>query len=151
MGTTPQKGYRVYMDNYYNSVSLYESLLREGVYACGTLCLVRGSPYALRQVGERAMSLSRDELHFRRNGDTFFICWKDTRLVSIVTNIHDFDTHQHSRSQKGTRGRITLNRPVAIRDYNRYVCGVDRFDQMIKYAFVRRTNKWTKKILYYLI
>ena len=38
------KGYRLYMDNFYNSVVVCETLYSQGVHVCGTLRLTRGAP-----------------------------------------------------------------------------------------------------------
>ena len=45
-----------------------------------------------------------------------------------------------------------MQRPKLIRDYVNFMGGIDLFDQMINYyAIARRTYKWTKKIIFYLI
>ncbi|KAG0417047.1 PiggyBac transposable element-derived protein 4, partial [Dictyocoela muelleri] len=36
--------------------------------------------------------------------------------------------------------------PVTVHEYNTYMGGVDKFDQMIKYyPLKRKTNRWTRK------
>ena len=47
---------------------------------------------------------------------------------------------------------VALNCPVAIRQYTKYMQGVDRLDQFMKYySFLRKTRRWTKKILFYFL
>ena len=142
-------GYHVYMDNYYNSVALSKELYGEGIHTCGTLRLPRGGPKVLQNLAKT--KVMRDEVHFRRNDETFVIIWMDATLVKLVTNIHNADTEIYERRQRGRRDLVQLNRPKAISDYNTYMGGVDHFDQMIKYyQFTRRTSKWTKKFVIYL-
>nr|XP_032834244.1 uncharacterized protein LOC116956615 isoform X1 [Petromyzon marinus]XP_032834245.1 uncharacterized protein LOC116956615 isoform X1 [Petromyzon marinus]XP_032834246.1 uncharacterized protein LOC116956615 isoform X1 [Petromyzon marinus] len=157
MGPLLDKGYQLYMDNYYNSVKLTEELYEHGVHTCGTLRLSRGAPKDLQALAK--MKIPRDSIHFRRKGNTFVICWMNTRLVTLITNIHNADTHNFVRQQKtrkrdGTAllSRIELQRPNAIADYMDHMRGVVHFDQMIQYYhFTRKTHKWTKKIVLYFL
>ena len=156
LGRHLHKGYHVFMDNYYNSVSLTEELYDSGVHSTGTLRLVRGAPKVLQQLAKK--KVPRNELHFRRRGNTFVICWQDTRLVSLITNSSGVATAPFvhlKRIRKQGRSelqRTELQRPVAIKNYIDHMGGVDRFDQMLKYyAFTRRTYKWTTKVLMYFL
>lgn len=149
------KGYHLYMDNYYNSVAITKELFDNGTHSCGTLRLNRGALKALqaltKQKGEH------NELHYRKKTNTFVICWQDTRLVSIIMNLKGINTEEYiHRKRIRTDGRVMLqetrlDQPVAIKKYIKFMSGVDRFDQMIKYyAFAHKTMKWTKKVMLYL-
>ncbi|XP_069176205.1 piggyBac transposable element-derived protein 4-like [Procambarus clarkii] len=136
MAPLVNKGYHLYMDNYYNSVSLTEQLREVGVYTCGTLRLQRGAPKDLQQVVKGKMAT--DTTLYMRKDNTFVIVWKDKRPVSVITNIHNADTTQAQR-RKRVRKRdrrtgveiVKMNKPKAIVDYNKFMKGVDHFDQMI--------------------
>ena len=147
-------GYRVFVDNYYNSVELTEELYENGMHSCGTLRLPRGAPKSLKKLTTKKQA--RDSLQFRRKDNTFVICWQDVRLVSLITNTMGVDTEEyehHKRVRKQGRSELQvtkLQRPQAIKEYIKYMRGVDRFDQMIKYYhFTRKTMKWTKKVVFY--
>lgn len=43
------KGYFLYMDNFYNSVNLSELLLSKNTYVCGTLRKNRGEPEEIKK------------------------------------------------------------------------------------------------------
>ena len=45
-----EMNYKLYMDNFYNSVGLFELLLEKKVYATGTLRFNRGEPLIIRTV-----------------------------------------------------------------------------------------------------
>ncbi|XP_069176130.1 piggyBac transposable element-derived protein 4-like [Procambarus clarkii] len=157
MAPLVNKGYHLYMDNYYNSVSLTEQLREVGVYTCGTLRLQRGTPKDLQQVVKGKMAT--DTTLYMRKDNTFVIVWKDKRPVSVITNIHNADTTQaqHRKRVRKRDGRtgveiVKMNKPKAIVDYNKFMKGVDHFDQMVKYyEFARKTHKWSKKITFYIL
>ncbi|XP_069164078.1 piggyBac transposable element-derived protein 4-like [Procambarus clarkii] len=151
------KGYHLYMDNYYNSVRLSEALLQVGLYTCGTLRLQRGAPKSLQMQANGKVPV--DKTLFKRKDNTFIILWKDKPIVSLITNCHNAETQQVQRRKRvrnrdGTTSvqQVTVNKPNAICDYNTNMKGVGHFDQMIKYYhFTRKTHKWTKKMTIYFV
>ena len=150
------KGYHVFMDNYYNSIQLTDHLYQQKTHCTGTLRLSRGAPKSLQNQAKRRFR--RDEIAWRRNRNTFVICWQDLRLVTFVTNRYDASTSlfQHRRSIRrgGVRRQevIDLQRPKVVEEYINYMGGVDHFDQLMNYyTFARRTSRWTKKTIFYLL
>ena len=79
------KGYHLFMDNYYNSVALAQELYDAGIHCSRTLRLVRGAPTVLKQVGQNPRLLPKGETMWRRKKDVFCILWNDVRLVSMIT------------------------------------------------------------------
>ena len=137
LGGLMGKGYHVYMDNFYNSVTLAKELYAERVHCTGTLRLQRGAPPTLRALqGKR---IPRNSYHHMRNENTIVMCWYDTRLVSLITTFHGTDTAPYVHKKKVRKhGRteiqtVNLDRPIAIREYTKYMQGVDRLDQFMKY------------------
>ena len=63
------KVYHVFMDNYYNSVSLAEELYAYRVHCSGMLHLSRGDPPSLKALTVR--KVQHNELHFRRRRTLF--------------------------------------------------------------------------------
>ena len=77
----------------------------------------------------------------------------------MITTIHDNATtvpieRTEKKKDKGKTkySKVIVNKPSAIVDYNKYMGGVDHFDQMIKYyEFIQKSQKWTRKMIFYLI
>ena len=61
------KGYHVFMDNYYNFVSLAKELYAHLVHCSGTLCLTRGAPPSLKSLTAR--KVTHNELYFCKKGE----------------------------------------------------------------------------------
>ncbi|XP_069176585.1 piggyBac transposable element-derived protein 4-like [Procambarus clarkii] len=140
------KGHHLYMDNFYNSVTLTEKLREVGVYTCGTIRLLRGAPKDLQHIAKTKIDV--DTTVYRRKDNTFILLWKDKRVVSMITNLHNADINRVQKRKRvrrpdGTTGlqQVVVNKLQAIVDYNKFMKGVDHFDQMVKQADVQTESK----------
>ena len=70
--------HHIYQDNYYNSVTLAQTLLDRNMRACGILRASRGIP---RDLEEDRKHLKKGQSAFQRKGDVIVQVWKDKRLV----------------------------------------------------------------------
>ena len=144
-------GYKLYMDNFYNSVSMCELLTSfHKTNVCGTLRRNRGEPQAIKELGDK--SLKRGETLMRHNGKVMVVAWRDKRVVRAISTHHENENTTVWVKQKGTKEKVTTEKPVCVAQYNKGMGGVDKLDQNISYyPFVRKTEKWTKKFVMYLI
>lgn len=137
------KGYTVYMDNFYNSVTLTKLLNTRKTYVCGTLRNNRkGNP---KDVVNR--KLKKGECIWQQNGPVIVCKWKDKRDVLSISNMHAVEMVEVSNRN----GKISM-KPNIIRDYNNGMSGIDRSDQMLSYySSLRKTIRWPKKISLHII
>lgn len=137
------KGYHLFMDNYYNSVTLANRLLQCQTHVTGTLrSNRRGNPKLL--VKKR---LKRGEHIWKRHGKVYVSKWKDKRDVIALTTAH----HPALSEARNRHGHIKI-KPVEIIEYNKFMSGIDRSDQMISYySCPRKTIFWYKKIIFHLL
>jgi len=80
------QNYYDYQDNYYNHVTIAETLLSRRVRVCGTIRVNRGLP---REMKNESQSLKRGETTFKRKGEILLQSWSDTRVVNMISTIHD--------------------------------------------------------------
>uniref|UniRef100_A0A8C1LIR4 PiggyBac transposable element-derived protein domain-containing protein n=1 Tax=Cyprinus carpio TaxID=7962 RepID=A0A8C1LIR4_CYPCA len=114
-------GYRLFMDNLYNSVRLCERLLDVKTHVCGTIRKNRGEPPVIGDV--RNADLRIGETIMRHNENVMVLAWRD------------------KQTQK----------PACIVEYNHEMNGVDKLDQnIVYYPFIRKSHKWTMKFVMYL-
>ena len=143
------RGHHLYTDNFYTSPALYSELQRLGFEACGTLRLNRrGVP------PEAKSALSKGESRTIPVEDTMKVVqWHDKRVVSILTTVHSASpVAVERRSRRASGGREQVEKPEAIVEYNKYMGGVDKGDQLLSYyGFPHRTVKWWKRAFYYLL
>ncbi|XP_068122483.1 piggyBac transposable element-derived protein 4-like [Hyperolius riggenbachi] len=137
------QGYHLYVDNFYSSIPLFKFLFSAKTPACGT---VRSNRKGLPQevVNKR---LKRRELFSQRSDELLALKFKDKRDVLILSTIHT----EATRTVRSGRGEV-MEKPVAIRDYNKYMGAVDLADQLIAtYRIDRKRKAWYKKVAVYLM
>ena len=116
-----EKGYKVYMDNWYTSSRLFMYLFQHGTLACGTTRANR-VPAELRN-----QQLQKGQLHALRSGtnrQVLAVKYKDKKDVYMMSTLHD------EGLVRVQRGRAMVNVPTVINDYNKNMGGVDKQDQV---------------------
>lgn len=136
------RGYRLFMDNYYCCPTLAHSLTPLNTAVVGTVRSNRvGMP---KDLVTRSMKVG--EMDYRRQKDIIVLRWKDKRDVYLLTSCHrPAMVPWRSRAEE-------KNKPNAVVDYIGNMAGVDHSDQMIAYMPMhRKTIKWWKKLAFHLI
>ncbi|XP_050064919.1 piggyBac transposable element-derived protein 4-like [Aphis gossypii] len=115
------KGHSLFMDNYYNSTTLSELLLKKKTHTTGTLRINRkGNPEEVTK-----KKLKKGDHVWRRKNEIYISKWKDKRDVTIITTKY----HPQIVTSTNKYGQQKL-KPIEIVNYNEKMSGVDRCDQM---------------------
>ena len=144
------RGHHLFCDNYYTGVPLFSSLRDLGFGACGTVRVNRrGVPKELTTT-----KLAKGEVLTAQTEDgTLALKWMDKRPVTLLSTIHD-DTMvtKVRRTRLAPGGREEISKPHMVTEYNRYMGGVDKSDQLLSYyGFSHRTVKWWRRAFYHLL
>ncbi|ROI87632.1 PiggyBac transposable element-derived protein 4 [Anabarilius grahami] len=88
--------------------------------------------------------------------DLLFVKWIDTREVSMCTTVHTVYSGETvlrwQTTEDGQKQRVPVPRPTAVRQYNKYMGGVDTSDQMLGTKSVhRKTRKWYMTIFQHFL
>uniref|UniRef100_A0A673KZZ0 PiggyBac transposable element-derived protein domain-containing protein n=1 Tax=Sinocyclocheilus rhinocerous TaxID=307959 RepID=A0A673KZZ0_9TELE len=136
------KGYQLFMDNFYTSPCLFMDLLAKKTLACGTIRTNRRRD-------------QRGTIRWLRDGKLLFVKWIDTREITVCLTMHmayDGDAvlrRVNNPEREWERRRIPI--PVAVKDYNIYMGGVDLSDALIGYYNVlHKTTKWYKTFFHFV-
>jgi hypothetical protein len=120
------QGKHLYFDNFFTSLSLLEKLRLRRISATGTIRSDRvGIPpqFALKEKMERgdhkSMVIS----------NTIIFKWMDTKHVFLASNDCQNTAIVTTSRRLKNRQLIEINCPKPIRDYNKFMHGVDRFNQ----------------------
>lgn len=138
------KNHHLYMDNFYTSLKVVEKMSELGIYCCGTLRDNRGGPKNLKQ---EVKKLLKGEGYIFNNNSVNCLGMMDNGPVALISSIHSCATQGNSSNEK----QQNLHNSTIIKDYNKYMGGVDLMDQMTGYyAISRRSKKWTTKLCYHI-
>ena len=115
----------------------------------------RGFPTKLKNIKEFEKGSKRGDYRWSRDEEVLTVQWRDNKTISVMSTFHEANsTEKVTRRTKVDNifERIEVKQPIAIKDYNKYMGGVDRSDQLInKYHGLRKTNKFWKTLFLHMI
>lgn len=127
----PGTGYVIYTDNFYTSVPLARELIRRGHRLIGTLRQCRGVPVCVRLPSAkptRACPRGTTRSSRTRDNAVHIHAWMDNAPCYFVDTV--FGPEEEIVRRK-VNGRATPFRvPKACSAYNKFMGGVDKFDQL---------------------
>lgn len=147
-------GLDLYTDNYYTSPELYLELYNRGVNACGTVRTNRRG-YPKELVHKSKTGKERGFYDYRSKGPLLAVVWFDRRYINFLSTLHVAEasagpTTVLRHQQDGSR--VAVECPPLLPDYQQYMRGVDRGDQLIGlYNVGRRSKKWWKRLFSHII
>jgi DNA excision repair protein ERCC-6 len=137
--------YNIYFDNFFTSFRLISRLTELGIGGTGTIRENRLEKCPL----EPSTSLKkkrRGSLSLKVTQDLSVVKWHDNSIVTVASNCHSLSpitTIDRIGSVNEKRTKIQVPCPNAVRQYNRYMGGVDRFDENLHSLRVSyRGKKW---------
>ena len=150
------QGYHLYFDNFYSSPKLVKDLFGLGIPSCGTAAENRrGFPDSMKKGKEWARRKDRGTMRWVRDAECLALQWKDNRPVTMLTTIHKADEFVVIERKQKIANRwqnVQVRQPKAIEQYNAYMNGVDRSDQIIgTNTALRKCMRWWKTLFFHMI
>ncbi len=149
--------YHLYVDNFYSSFTLARELLERKIYLTGTLRKRRGGPDMINLNNIKGVE-KKTIIPFCKENVNCFVYFDSKPVVLISTFFNLTEDYYELNTQrvkiKDSYYNCVNNSliPSFINSYNKFMGGVDVFDQEIKYYNPqRRTYRWTLKVSIYLI
>lgn len=131
-------GHSLYMDNFYNSFALAKQLLDRKTNCTGTLRKDRKDcPMEVKNA-----KLRKGETVAKYCNGVMVGKWKDKRDVHYIST-----EFPNIINETRNRRNEVKEKPVPIIQYNKFMSGIDRQDQMLSYyPCERKTVRWPTKL-----
>ena len=150
----------VYVDRFYTSIKLVKELEKMHLHVTGTMMsnrvpvsvriVKRSQEFKDMQRGDHKMHLYEYTNSDGRESKMGLVCWKDKDIVYCLTNACGTAPTSHCFRRSQT-GRICINRPAAIANYNANMGGVDLADQRRLHcnSTIKGLHRWWLKLFFY--
>ena len=128
------QGHRLYTDNFYMKPDLFLQLFDHGIYTCGTMRKYRkGFLQELQLTPAQERRTEMGKIDWNVSYRLLCVTWMNKLLVRVISTIDPLKNNDHWSQIRisNEKERIIVDCPVAVRDYNIYMRGVDREDQLI--------------------
>ena len=136
------RSHKVYMDNYYTSPRLFLALYDKKVSACGTAQTHR--KYYPQELAVKDRGKDRGWFDYRSSPPLLACAWKDRKIINFLTTMHnttDPATVLRIVVSEGQVTREAVTCPPMVPDYQAFMRGVDRGDQLIGYYNIGRRSR----------
>lgn len=147
-------GYKLYIDNFYTSPTLFTDLSKNNIDCCGT---IRKNDTGLPQTQANKLpkKAERGDLRWIRRGKLLFVKWMDTREVTMCSTVHQAysgKTVNRKVKEAGVWKKKSIPVPDCILDYGQNMGCVDLSDALIGSRIIRhRMSKWYKTFFYHFV
>lgn len=145
------KCHKVYFDNFFTTIPLLRELLKEDIYACGTIRKKRRLEPKDIANNNNKMLRGTSLWKITKEG-IFYLKWMDNKPVLFASNFHGPNEIQTvSRKLKdGTSQDITCLQ--LVKDYNSHMGYVDQSDMFVSlYKVDRKSRKWWHRLFWHFL
>jgi len=146
------KFYCLYFDNFFTSIPLMKMLLDIELFGCGTFRV--NKKFYPKHLMKKDSLYKPGEIEFAHSEDKSVCRWKDRgkKPVTVISNMHDASSTEIVKRKNSKGEKIPIECPKSISDYNKFMGGVDRFDQyMASYSVAQKSRSWWLKLFYYML
>ena len=150
------QGYYVFFDNFYTSVSLLVDLYAQNSPACGTVMEnCKDFPVSMKNGKQWLKGKPRGEMRWKRESSCHSGQWIDNKvetILSTIDNANEYVTVECKVKVSGKWEKVEVKKPYVVEQYNAYMNGVDKSDQILsKYNLSHNCVRWWKTLFYHVI
>ena len=143
------RNHHVYCDNYFTCIPLFNYLLENKTYACGTVRSNRkGLPH---EVTKSKLKRQGDFVQMQK-GNLVASAWHDKRTVLLLSTNSDPTIMDIVQRKKKNGDVVNVVCPIALKNYTAHMNGVDRADQLrSSYSISKKALRWWKYLFWFMI
>ena len=148
--------FRIFFDNYFNSVDLQLALARRGILGVGTVRLNRLHKTDLMsdaELAKRGRGAYQEKVASVDGVQLSVVRWFDTRPISFLSTFvgeEPVSRIKHYHRVKHEEQQVPC--PKVVHVYNQHMGGVDLLDSLIGFYRTRiRSRKWYHRVFFHLM
>ncbi len=149
------KNFKVYYDNWFSSPFLAHTLLKSGFHSVSTLRINRAKGLEFPTDDKVFLKKPRGfyETMVNQNKNLMILRWNDNKAVTLMSSFVGVEPiNICSRFDKKEKCRIDVCCPAIVKEYNKFMGGVDLCDMfMALYRIDKRSKKYYLRIVYYFL
>ncbi|XP_065572329.1 piggyBac transposable element-derived protein 1-like [Artemia franciscana] len=149
----PKAGHRIFFDKWFSSVDLVVHLKKIGYDCVWTIRQNRLSGCELMEEKElKRFGRGHVDWRVKKSTEVCLVRWYDNKAVTHLSSYVAVEPKDTIRSWDSSEKKyVGIERPAVIKQYNKYMGGVDLADMLIElYHSNLKTRKWYMCILYYV-
>ena len=141
---TDKKNHKLFIDNLFTSIPLLENLKAQDILVVGTVRLNRIPDVQKKLVNGKELSRGSCSIA-TSNSNMTAVRWKDTKEVHMLSTYAGAEPEDEvQRWDRKEKNIVTISRPFAIAEYNKFMGGVDLIDRIIAhYPLASKTKNGT--------
>lgn len=145
LGNYLNKGYHLFIDNFFTSIHLAKGLLEKNTYLTGTIRRNR------KYIPNEAKFAQVGQPKYFKNDKILMCSFRDkqTKKNPVILISTNCTTGNITVTKKKGNFQSVKEKPIIIHNYNQFMNGVDESDKMLyTYLDERRTLKYWKKVVF---
>ena len=152
----PYRNHKLYVDNWFTSISLFKHLATRGIWCSGTvqpnrlygLCFKANKLLLMKGWGTH-----KEQKTVSDNITLTAVKWIDTRSVCLLSSfLQASPLEKCKRFDKKKKTNVEINQPKCIKLYNKNMGEVDLADQLIAlYRISFHVRKYYHKLMFHLL
>lgn len=137
------EGRTVYLDNWYSSPTLFQTLYATKNNAIGTVKLNRKHMPKLDK--KYLKTIKKNQVKTFCSKTLMVMLWRDKKLVNMLSTSANADLININKKNRKTGEDVY--KPRCVTEYNENMGGVDKSDQLISsYDSTRKSRRWYQKL-----
>ncbi|XP_021331748.2 piggyBac transposable element-derived protein 4 isoform X3 [Danio rerio] len=147
-------GYKLFVDKFYTSPTLFTDLLDKKVLACGPVWPNR-TGYPKSAKNKLLSNAPRGTMRWIRQDKLLFVEWKDSKEVQMCSSFHkayEGDTVQRKVRRDAHRTLEEIPVPAVVLDYSKNMEAVDSSDCITEhFRAIHKPKKWYQCMFYHFL
>nr|XP_055061721.1 piggyBac transposable element-derived protein 5-like isoform X4 [Misgurnus anguillicaudatus] len=148
-------GFKLFVDKFYSSATLFRDLLHKDVWACGPVWTNRKG-FPRTRVNRLPRNAPDGTMRWIRDNELLFVQWKDSQELQMCSTFHKAyggDTVQRKvKRDDGSHAFVDIPVPASVLEYDRIMEAMDPSNCVTRHLrLIHKPRKWYQSVFYHFL